>query len=267
MGTSGLPSEDKNKTQNETFVCEPGYACAVRQSAWICGHYYLKNPAVFVKKALRSSSKDGGISENGQNRGDNLPNGIPTTKDTTEYIQLPTARNVQMFDTTTKSQDPHFIFSYGLSGKENKELLCPLGSVATGVRVKSEEGLGMTGLEMECSYLSSKSAPALYTKSVTLRAELPTEMGMWGTSHASTSTPITGFHFNWSKGVEYQEGFNVSFQPLFSSNKDARPDDETKFCPQNHTICGFRYVTDAHAGTPFSSEFAKIRRRRTNMLD
>ena len=202
--------DEGGEAKKHTYECPPEHMCSAKQLIGRCG-----------------------------------PHVIPTTKYNVEHITLlpdtSDGRILQAIANSHESPDLHFIFFYGLSGQEN-ELLCPVGSIATGMRVKSEPGLGMTGLEMKCSHLSPQPAPAGYIKSKTLRAEISTNVGKWASEETSISTPISGFYFDWSKG-KHEEGFDVFFGPLLKP-KDPPPHDETKFCPENQKICGFSYRTD-----------------------
>ena len=119
------------------------------------------------------------------------------------------------------------------------------------MRIKSEPGLGITGLKMASSHLTAvHHAPFLYTTSKTLRADLPAELGQWAASTVASAKPIDGFYYHWSKGQEL-EGYNMSFGPLFNSN-DSQRYDETQFCPEHHKVCGFSYRANAKSGMNFS---------------
>ena len=212
----------ERQLHHHTYECPAGHMCTARQLIGRCDRYV-----------------------------------IPTTSYTVESIPLRNSKN--MLKTRVKFQEgghPHFIFSYGSKG-EKSELLCPVGSVATGMRVKSELGLGMTGLEMECSHLKAQHRVEHYTSSKTLKAELSTKTGRWADESASFSAPIRGFRFHWSKGKEAAEGLKVSFGPLFEP-EDAHPGDEAKFCPDHQAIWGFSYWTGIKSSKKFLLECAHI---------
>ena len=188
-----------------------------------------------------------------QNPASDQANHIPTI-----YIGL--NRTVSDTDNNepTEGANLDFTLSYGQTGRQN-EYLCPIGSVATSIRTKSEQGLGLTGLEMQCSRLTAHDVNGTislnFQTSKPLRVEVSVGDGKWYKETGETGAPVTGFYVDWNRGKPL-EGFAVSYGPIFGPEQsNVTTENEVRFCPPHHKVCGFSYTADAACGKKTTQDF------------